>query len=61
MYTESIKSCNCEGPNKNSQAAKFQNKIYGKGKRVFTLTKEGKPRHCTICGKVYVSAPSKKK
>lgn len=34
----------------NTQGAEFQDKKYGPGKRVWTTTKDGQKRHCTVCG-----------
>jgi hypothetical protein len=47
-----IRHCGC---NKNSegseQGAKYQDKMYGKGMRVFTPDKAGSACRCTVCGK----------
>lgn len=41
-----ILPCTCE--------SKFQDKEYGKGKRLFNLSQSPKKKeaHCTVCGKV---------
>lgn len=39
------KQCNCTGP-----AAEYQDKIYGKGMRLFNLKLDNKGAKCTVCG-----------
>lgn len=33
-----------------TNGAEYQDKKYGKGNRVWTEDKEGKQKHCTVCG-----------
>lgn len=56
-----IKPCNCSPDKKNVPAAKFQNRLYGEGMRVFTKDLKGDPCHCTVCGKKFEKGVSKKK
>ena len=50
-----IYPCNCTGKNADGPAAKFQDKQYGKGKRVHTvgIERSGGAHiiRCTVCGK----------
>ena len=36
-----VKPCNCE--------SNFQDKEYGKGKRIHTVSADGTKAHCTVC------------
>jgi hypothetical protein len=46
-----ILTCNCTANSHGvTDSAKYQDKIYGKGKRLYTYCKETAFR-CTVCGK----------
>ena len=53
-----IKKCNCTHYLGNEKAAKYQDKKYGKGMRVFT---HGDTPHCTVCGQTFTETIRKKK
>jgi hypothetical protein len=57
-----ILKCDCKSDKYgNVQAAKFQNKHYGKNNRVFTQKQDGTPGKCTVCGKQYSGSYARKK
>lgn len=43
MAAMEVHSCDCE--------SEFQDREYGKGKRMFTVGKDHKKLTCTVCGK----------
>lgn len=48
-----IELCTCSNP--------AQDKLHGKGMRVWNATKDGKGRRCTVCGKTAGDAGGGKK
>lgn len=51
-----IKQCGCTcDSKKNTAAAKFQDRKYGHGMRVYTTAPSGKKSRCTVCGKQIVN------
>lgn len=49
-----IKTC------RNCRPHSFQDETYGKNVRVFTETKDGGSKHCTVCGEASREAVLKK-
>lgn len=54
-----IYNCNCTADSKgNTQGANYQDKVYGKGRRVHTgygdtpALETQKKQRCTVCGKI---------
>ena len=46
LMPSKIKNCTCTG----TEATEFQDKLYGKGKRVFNVAEKKKIMTCTCCG-----------